>query len=611
MTWLAVLALACAAPVTAGDERARIRLGQIGLETGGAKVALLPSDAATPLPWTLSDADGRRVAHGETQPFGADAASGERLHRIDFSTFTRVGTGYRLHAAGATSRAFSVKDLPYSDLATEALRFFYQQRSGIPIERAYVQRPDLARAAGHPAEIVTCFAGTDERGVRWPGCAYRLNTTGGWYDAGDQGKYVVNGGLSAWALLDLHTRLAAWGVPNLFADGTLPIPERDNGGDDLLDEARVEVQFLLAMQVPEGQRLSVATQVEPGRPAGGFATIDAGGLAHSKVADEHWTPLPTAPADDAEPRHLYPPTTAATLNLAAVAAQSARVWQDRDAAFAARCLQAARHAWAAAERHPTLYASSDFAGSGGYGDRELSDERFWAAAELYAATGEAPYRDALAASRYLTQPGEGLSWGSVDIAGLMTLATLDGAIGGRARTAIVALADRYMAERARSGYRLPFASTAYVWGSNAVLLNRALVLGAAWQATRRPAYRETAADVVSYLLGRNPLDQSYVTGFGARPMRAPHHRFWAGAYDKRYPLPPPGVLSGGPNSTALVDPIAKTLEGRCVGQTCWVDDWRAYALNEVAINWNAPLVWVAAFLDATGRAPRPAPPSRR
>ncbi|WP_347574898.1 hypothetical protein [Sphingomonas sp. Ant20] len=24
----------------------------------------------------------------------------------------------------------------------------------------------------------------------------------------------------------------------------------------------------------------------------------------------------------------------------------------------------------------------------------------------------------------------------------------------------------------------------------------------------------------------------------------------------------------------------------------------AYALNEVAINWNAPLVWVAAYLDS-------------
>lgn len=608
---LALLVLALAAPADADDARSPIRLSQIPLEAAGAKIAFLPSDAAAPLPWTLTDATGRDVAHGTTQPFGADAASGERLHRIDIPALTGTGAGYRLHVAGAHSRVFVVADRPYATLATEALRFFYQQRSGVPIERAYVQRDDLARAAGHPHENPTCFSGIDDRGVRWPGCGYRLNTTGGWYDAGDQGKYVVNGGLSAWTLLDLHTRLSAWGAPALFADGTLPIPERDNGADDLLDEAAVEVRFLLSMQIPDGQRLTAATRVEPGQAAGGFAAIDAGGLAHSKVADEHWTPLPTAPAEDREQRFLYPPTTAATLNLAAVAAQAARVWHGRDPAFADRCLHAARRAWAAAERHPALYASSDFTGSGGYGDRELADERFWAAAELFAATGEAPFRTAVTGSRHLTRPGEDLNWSSVDIAGLMTLAAVDDLVAEQARTALVALADRYMAERSRSGYRLPFASTAYVWGSNAVLLNRAMLLGFAWQATRRPEYREAAADVIAYLLGRNPLDQSYVSGFGARAMRAPHHRFWAGAYDKRYPLPPPGVLSGGPNSVSFADPVAATLKGRCVGQTCWVDDWRAYALNEVAINWNAPLVWVAAFLDATGGAGQPVRPAQR
>jgi endoglucanase len=81
-------------------------------------------------------------------------------------------------------------------------------------------------------------------------------------------------------------------------------------------------------------------------------------------------------------------------------------------------------------------------------------------------------------------------------------------------------------------------------------------------------------------------------------MRFPHHRFWHPA-DPRYPAPPAGVLSGGPNSTAFADDVAKTMRGRCTGQTCWTDDWRAYAMNEVAINWNAPLVWAAAFLDAT------------
>lgn len=579
-----------------------IRLSQIGWERDGPKTAILVTPATKPQRWSLIDQAGVELAHGETFPFGADAASGERLHRIDLgATKASAATGFRLRVGATESRPFAIAARPYAPLATAAMAFFYQQRSGVPILPGFVERPNLARAAGHPNERVTCFAGTDERGVRWPGCSYRLDVTGGWYDAGDHGKYVVNGGISAWTLLDLHERLAAWGAPEAFSDGRLAIPERGNGRDDLLDEARVEVVFLLAMQVPDGARLKVAARAGGSGEAGDFQEIDAGGLAHSKVADERWTALPTAPADDTIPRALYPPTTAATLNLAAVAAQAARIWRTIDPAFANRALVAARRAWAAAERNPALFASSNFAGSGGYGDATLDDERFWAAAELYATTREPQFARTLATSRYLDRPQGDLSWASVDQAGLATLATTAGlpsAINGKARAAVLRLAGRFLAERTRSGYRLPYASTDYAWGSNSVLLNRALMLGVAWQITHAPRYREGMVDVVDYLLGRNALDQSYVTGFGARPMRFPHHRFWH-PVDPRYPAPPAGVLSGGPNSIALADDVAKTMRGRCVGQTCWTDDWRAFSTNEVAINWNAPLVWVAAFLDAT------------
>jgi endoglucanase len=64
----------------------------------------------------------------------------------------------------------------------------YQQRSGTEIENAYVQRADLARPAGHPQEIVTCFDQTDAKGNDWPGCNFSLDVTGGWYDAGDHGE---------------------------------------------------------------------------------------------------------------------------------------------------------------------------------------------------------------------------------------------------------------------------------------------------------------------------------------------------------------------------------------------------------------------------------------
>jgi endoglucanase len=94
----------------------------------------------------------------------------------------------------------------------------------------------------------------------------------------------------------------------------------------------------------------------------------------------------------------------------------------------------------------------------------------------------------------------------------------------------------------------------------------------------------------------NPLDRSFVTGTGARPMQNPHHRFWTHQLDPRQPGPPPDVISRGPNSTYMSDPVASALKGRCAPATCWADDARGYSVNEVAINWNAPLVWISSWL---------------
>ena len=114
-------------------------------------------------------------------------------------------------------------------------------------------------------------------------------------------------------------------------------------------------------------------------------------MVHHKLHDANWTGLPLAPADDPQPRYLYPPTTAATLNLAAVAAQCARVFRGIDDAFAARCLTAAETAWTAARAHPAMYARNNFTGGGAYDDTDVSDEFYWAAAELFVTTGKPQY----------------------------------------------------------------------------------------------------------------------------------------------------------------------------------------------------------------------------
>ncbi|MEG3083027.1 glycoside hydrolase family 9 protein [Sphingomonas sp. PB2P12] len=567
-----------------------INLNQLGFRSDDPKRAIVADVATRPLDWVVVDDAGRTVLTGRTSVGGNDMVSGDHVHLATFSALTRAGT-YRLRVDGADSGRFRIGRTVYAPLALNALNFFYQQRAGTPIEARWAGAR-WARAAGHPHEVAGCFSGADEKGNVWPGCPYTLDVTGGWYDAGDQGKYVVNAGIAVWTLQNLYeTRLAR----RLFADGQARLPEAGNGHDDLLDEARWEVEWMLRMQVPAGSRLAlpIGPQDRSGKLT--LTAVDAGGMAHHKVADAHWTALPTAPADDKEPRLLYPPSTAATLNLAAVAAQAARLWKPIDPAFAARCLAAAQAAWTAAQRNPAIFAAQGFTGSGGYGDETLDDERAWAAAELFATTGDVAYRASLPTGA-TGEPG----WPSVAPLGTITLATASGvpaAIRDSARTAIVTAADGFLAEIARSGYRIPYASQTYSWGSNSTVLNRAMLLGLAQRFTGDARYRAGVVDAADYILGRNPLGQSYVSGTGWKPLTNPHHRFWAHQLSSAYPPPPPGAVSGGPNNSAMADPVAMKLKGHCAPQRCWADDINAYALNEVAINWNAPLVWVAAYLD--------------
>ena len=382
------------------DEPRMVRMSQVGFETQGPKTASVPDPSRRPLPWRVVDSSGHTVGAGETTVFGDDAASGEHLHTATFSQVERIGAAYRLIVGNHESRPFRIADHPHDRLKYDALAYFYQNRAGGPITADHVSRPELARPAGHVQEVATCFSGQDLGGVNWPGCDYSLDVTGGWYDAGDHGKYVVNGGIAVWMLLNAYERAQAKDGAEPFADGEVDIPEAGNGVNDLLDEARYEIEFLLRMQIPDGKTAVVpADRPVDGQPTA-LVEIDAGGMVHHKVHDVRWTPIPTAPAEDHETRFLYPPSTGATLNLAAVGAQCARIWKSIDVEFARRCANASQRAFRAAIRNKTVFASETFDGGGPYGDDDFADEFYWATAEHYISTGSDAYLSALKTSPY-------------------------------------------------------------------------------------------------------------------------------------------------------------------------------------------------------------------
>ncbi|WP_432980777.1 glycoside hydrolase family 9 protein [Dactylosporangium sp. CA-233914] len=578
-------------PVYVPDTGPRVRVNQVGYLADGPKRATVVTEATTALPWQLRNAAGTVVAGGSTTPRGVDATSGQNVQAVDFSGYRTQGKGFTLTADGETSVPFDIgASTAYEQLRADALSWFYVQRSGIEISDAIA--PGYGRKAGHLGVApnqgdtsVPCQAG---------GCDYRLDVRGGWYDAGDHGKYVVNGGIAAYQLMSTfeRTKVAANARPQSIADGTLRLPEHGNATPDVLDEARWELEFMLRMQVPAGQPLA--------------------GLVHHKVHDQNWTGLPLDPAADPQPRELHPPSTAATLNLAATAAQGARLFAPYDKAFAAKLLAAAKTAYAAALAHPAVYApGSDSNGGGAYDDADVSDEFYWAAAELYISTGEKAYRDAVTTSKWHTADifkPEGFSWGFTAALGRLDLASVPNGLPDRdrVRQSVVDGAKAYLATINANPYGISYApgTGKYEWGSNSAVLNNLVVIATAYDLTGSADLRNGVATGMDYLLGRNALNQSYVTGYGERSSRNQHTRIFAHQLNAALPNPPKGSLAGGPNSY-LQDPLAQKLLPGCAPQFCYVDDINSYSTNEIAINWNSALSWVASFVADQGEGGAP------
>jgi endoglucanase len=564
---------------TATPAKTDISLNQTGYLPNAVKMATIAQAGKATLDWKLIDtASGKAVATGMTSEGTEDLASGDTVHRIDFSSFTKPGS-YQLTVGNLSSNHFRIAADLYKPLARDALAYFYQSRSGIEIKAEYVGTK-AARRAGHLSDSETKVYKSE--------VDYTINGLGGWYDAGDYGKYVVNGGITAWTLQNAFER-----SPASFKDGDQLIPENTNGVPDILDEVRWEIQFFLNMQIPAGKPQE--------------------GVVYLKLHDLKWGGVPEKlPSYSRVERYVYVPSTAATLNMAATASQASRLWQKYDADFARRCLDAARIAWKAALANPNLLAGH-IPGSGGgdYGDETMSDEFFWAAAELYITTGDQEYLDHLQGSpwwnsNFGTNPksNSAMGWPDTSLLGVISLITaknnLPAAELARFKNVITETADRYLAIQQADGYLVPLTPEGYDWGSNSMALNNGIMMALAADLTGKAAYRAGAVQSMDYVLGHNGLKKSYVSGYGVNAALYPHHRLWVDAPSLGYPPLPPGVIVGGPNKKIQDNAMIKNDLDKVAISKRYVDSRDSYATNEVAINWNAPLAWLAIWLDREG-----------
>ncbi len=557
---IALLAIVLGGFVADGPNPA-IKVDQAGYPSDGPKLAFVVADGAGEAFTVINATDGAVVYRGTLGAATDEPDSGDRVRGADFSSVRASGT-YAISVDGVgRSWPFRVDSDPYGRAYYLAMRSFYGQRCGTAVDlgKAF---PGYAYAACHREGAFHASSGTSG-----PHAVMK-----GWHDAGDYGRYVVNSGIAT------GTLLWAWELfGHRLKDISLDLPESGDGTPDLVDEVRWNLDWMLSMQDRDG------------------------GVWH-KQTSARFPPF-VMPDDDTTVSYVIGTgaepfkSTCATADLGAVAAIASRVFRPFDAAYAERTRQAAVNAWRWVEAHPdVLFRNPGGVSTGEYGDRRCGDEVLWAAAELWRTTGDARYERYFLAHesefRDTLRPTGPPSWASVAPLALWTYALEPKAQGDMAkaiRAAALAAADALAARTTSHPYRISLVRSDFIWGSNAVAANYGLQLLVANALSPKRAYVDAALDNLHYLLGRNTFSLSWLTGIGANPFRHPHHRP-SGADTNLEPWP--GLLSGGPNGRRQ-DPAMQKLPDLPPAKM-YVDDQESYASNEIAINWNAPLVFLLA-----------------
>lgn len=543
-------------PTKPAEDLPFIAVDQVGYNSDAVKQAFLVN-AASEYFEIVDAATSKVVFQGSVGAYSApDVASGDSTRLIDFTEFTEPGT-YRIRSMGLediNSQPFTIGHDLYQQVARQAVQSFYYNRCGTTVDN------------GKPWRHSICHLGD---GAFYDEPSKYLNTTGGWHDAGDYNKYSINTELSVALLLYLHEVR-----PRLLGDGTLDIPEAKNGIPDVLDEARWALKWLIKMQASKG------------------------GVYH-KVSQKKWAGE-FLPHKDPETRYIFEISSNATGGFAATAALASRLFAPYDPSFAQKLSDAAQAAWRYLERHPKIQPAGGFKNppdvSGGeYGDTKDTDVRMWAAVELYKLTGDRHFLNFFVErypsfDTYSLQP---LSW--KDFSSMAFVSFLDASVpaGYESHQAAVLrkleqFADARMENYEQSNYKTMLGDREYYWGSNSVALGYGYLLSGLYRHTGDQKYYKAALDQLHYNLGRNALDQSFVTGVGSRPVQHPYHQF---SMKLGYKQPVPGMLVGGPNDHML-------LNGDVISRfpaKSYEDTEQNYYVNEVAINWTAILAYSAAF----------------
>ncbi len=542
-----------------GEEKPNpIRLNQVGYRFDDRKEAFIIAEERT---FKLYTADDKLVMTGNLPVYTVDvngepcvdANSGDIVRIANFTAIAFDGSFY-VKVRADKSPTFAINENVYDDLTAAVLKLFYYQRcGGDGLDYLYV---------GEKFAHDPCHTGKAKYYDRTNPVygQVEIDVSGGWHDAGDYGRYITP---AAKAVADLL----------LTAEYFPTMKNMDSGAPErLMKEARYELEWMLKMQHPV-----------------------TGGVYH-KVTTRNHASMTVLPEDDKDQLYLSPVSKPATADFAAVMAYAYTMYKNTDSIFARKCLKAAELAWMWIEQHPSdnAYVDPSFFGTGDYNDSNSKDECYWAAAELYRATNNSKYLN------YLTSnplPSAGFGWadmGSYALVSYLNNEAVDknSNMYKKIRNRFIVDANNIVSTWKNDGYKV--ALDYYTWGSNKDLADRAMILIIANKLMPNANYGEAVMDQLNYFLGRNANDISYVTGFGEKAAKHPHHR-----QSVILQQAVPGMLVGGPNGSIMDvtgDPVSLMVNENTPPAKCYADVDGSYATNEICIYWNSPLVFMMGYI---------------
>ncbi len=568
-----------------------IRVNQNGYSAQLPKFVAVLEDS----PLLLYDHKGDLIRQYPNPGLKNDEASGDRLAVIDLEN---IPAGSYTLRCGDSSKEIIVKDKAYAELTDALIKALYYQRCGCALEKKH-------------AGIFTHRACHTAPATDWDTKTIVKSIIGGWHDAGDFGKYVSPGAVTVAHMLYAYI---------LFGDGCcddLNIPESGNGTPDILNEARWELEWIMKMQ----------------REDGAF---------YHKLTKDHFAPF-IMPEDDLDPEYMIAPTHNATADAVAVLSLASRVYAKFDPDFGKDMLSSALAGWDWLVKNQEFvpYMNPEGVRTGPYGDGRVSDELFWACCELYASTSDSKYlKEAENLYNWAkdgTQKPDGSdifktmieketeahekakerfkNWkmpeltglnltrfGWSDVSGLGALCCLfvlkekaGKVLGDELKSDFLKRSEEALERVNESVYRTSLRSDEYVWGSILSIMCNAMAMLVNHLLTGREDMRNGALSQLDYSLGLNSLDLSFVTGFGTYSVQNPHHRpSGADGID----APVPGFIVGGPNKRWTYPETKQRLGEETPAARYYLDETPSADTNEVAIYWNSPVIFIAAFFNS-------------